>query len=415
MSYNQLANIKVFGIGGGGSNAVNRMKREGVQGVEFYVANTDAQALKNSDVQNKIVLGSLGAGANPEVGEKAALDHKDDIKAAIKGADMIFVTAGMGGGTGTGAAPIFAKEAKDQNILTVGVVTTPFRFEGKRRMSQALIGIEKLRENTDAVIIVSNEKLMEARKNVPMDDAFGYADSVLMDSIRTITDLTAIPAMINLDFADVKSTLSNAGDALIGIGIGAGDNRAVEAAKAAIQCPLLEKEIKGATKCIVNVVGGPSMSISDAYDAVEEIKKESNNGSLDVIFGVSIKEDLGEKVMISVIASGFRAPDTFVDPYEQVQRRFVEDKNKRAEFKIPREVKNGIDRMVEERKSQFETVTSGLSEEDAKIFDEIPNFANTNTKLKKSELEAEEQNEAPTRRTEPKRKKGGFFAMLFGE
>lgn len=241
LEYNQIAKIKVFGIGGAGSNAVNRMVADGVQGVEFYVANTDLQALDVSPVANKIQLGKegLGAGGNPDNGRKAAVESEDDIRKAMEGADMVFITAGMGGGTGTGAAPMFAKVAKELGCLTVGIVTKPFSFEGKKRMVQAEQGLEQLKEYVDSLIIISNNKVLEVIGHIPFEDAFKEADNILRQGVQTITDLIAVPAMINLDFADIKSVMEGQGSALFGIGMAEGDNKASEAAERAIQSPLL--------------------------------------------------------------------------------------------------------------------------------------------------------------------------------
>ena len=309
LSYNQVAKIKVFGIGGAGSNAVNRMVQEGVQGVEFYVANTDIQALDVSPVQNKIQLGKagLGAGGNPDNGRKAAVESEDEIRKAMEGADMVFLTAGLGGGTGTGASPLFAKIAKELGCLTVGIVTKPFSFEGKRRMVQAEQGLEQLKEYVDSLIIISNNKLLEVIGHIPFEDAFKEADNILRQGVQTITDLIAVPAMINLDFADIKSVMEGQGSALIGIGMASGDNKAQEAAEKAIQCPLLEASISGAKSAIVNVTGGASMSAYDAQEAVDYIRQAAGN-DIDIIFGVAINDKIGESIIVTVIATGFDLP-----------------------------------------------------------------------------------------------------------
>ena len=311
--YNQVARIKVFGIGGAGCNAVNRMVNDGVRGVDFYIANTDIQALNLSKCPNKIVLGKeltkgLGAGGNPEVGQKAALESQDEIKKALAGADMVFITCGMGGGTGTGAAPLFAKFAKDQGALVVGIVTKPFDFEGRKRNDQAQLGLEQLREIVDSIIVVSNNKLLQIIGKIPMQDAFKEADNILRQGVQTITDLIAVPAFINLDFADVKTVMSNKGTALIGIGMAQGENRAKEAAARAIKSPLLEAQIKGAKSAIINVTGA-NISIYDANVAVEYIKEAAGN-DIDIIFGVAVNESLGESIIVTVIATGFELPNT---------------------------------------------------------------------------------------------------------
>ncbi len=318
MKLNQVVNIKVFGIGGGGCNAVNRMVNEGMQGVEFFVANTDLQVLKDSPVTNKIVLGreitrGLGAGANPEMGRRAAQESETEIREAIKGADMVFVTAGMGGGTGTGAAPMFAKIAKEMGALTVGIITKPFRFEGNKRSKSAIEGIDELREYVDSLIIVSNDNLLYAIGRKPLVEAFQVADNVLRQGVQTITDLIAVPALINLDFADVRTVMENQGNALIGIGIADGEDRAKVAASNAILSPLLEAKIAGAKNAIINITGGESLSLFDAEDAVEEIREAAGN-DIDTIFGVAINSALGESVIVTVIATGFDQEEEVVAP-----------------------------------------------------------------------------------------------------
>ena len=312
LNYNQVAKIKVFGVGGAGCNAINRMVEEDVRGVEFYVANTDLQVLNISPAKNKIILGKtitkcLGAGANPEIGYKAALESEDDIREAMQGADMVFITAGMGGGTGTGAAPLFAKIAKEFDILTVGIVTKPFTFEGKKRTEQANRGLEELRNYVDSLIIVSNNQLLEVIGRIPFVEAFREADNVLRQGVQTITDLIAVPALINLDFADVRTVMEGQGSALIGIGMSQGDNKAQEAAQKAIQSPLLEAQISGANSAIVNVTGGASISVYDASEAVEYIREAAGN-EIDIIFGVAINEKIGDAIIVTVIATGFDLP-----------------------------------------------------------------------------------------------------------
>ena len=271
--FNQVANIKVFGIGGGGSNAVNRMVADGVKGVTFYIANTDVQVMKNSDCENKIVLGrettkGLGAGGNPEVGRKAAEETENEIREAIKGSDMVFLTAGLGGGTGTGAAPLFAKVAKEEGALTIGIVTKPFTFEGRKRERNAMSGLSELQKYTDSLIIVSNNNLLEVIGRRPIEEAFQAADNVLRQGVQTISDLIAVPALVNLDFADVRSVMQNQGAALIGIGMADGEDKAVNAAEKAIQSPLLEAQINGAKSAIINITGGDKVSLYDAQSAV---------------------------------------------------------------------------------------------------------------------------------------------------
>jgi cell division protein FtsZ len=311
--YQQVASIKVFGIGGAGCNAINRMVDEGLQGVDFYVCNTDVQVLNVSMVKNKLILGKettkgLGAGANPEVGKKAALESEADIREAMEGADMVFLTAGLGGGTGTGATPLFAKVAKDLGALTVGIVTKPFSFEGRKRMDQALQGLEELKEYVDSLIIVSNNQVLEVIGRIPFIEAFKEADNVLRQGVQTITDLIAVPALINLDFADVKAVMKNQGSALIGIGMAEGESKAQEAAQKAITSPLLEAQIKGAANAIVNVTGGNSITLYDADEAVEYIRQAAGN-DVDIIFGVAINEQIGDAIIVTVIATGFDLPN----------------------------------------------------------------------------------------------------------
>ncbi len=337
--YNQVARIKVFGVGGAGCNAVNRMVNDGVKGVEFYVCNTDLQNLNLSKCRNKIVLGKnttkgLGSGGNPEIGQKAAIESEDEIRAALANTDMAFITCGMGGGTGTGAAPIFAKLAKEAGALTVGVVTTPFDFEGRRRSDQANVGIEQLKQYIDSLIVVSNNRLLSVLGKIPMENAFEEADNVLRQGVTTITDLIAVPAFINLDFADVKTVMANKGTALIGIGMGNGENKAKEAAAKAIKSPLLDAQIKGAKAAIINVTGGPGITFNDSSVAIEYIKEAAGN-DIDIIYGVAINNQLGENIIVTVIATGFELPNTkttkqnttlFVSPKEETPKPVEENK-----------------------------------------------------------------------------------------
>ena len=312
--YNQVARIKVYGIGGAGCNAVNRMVNDGVRGVEFFICNTDIQTLNLSKCQNKIVLGreltkGLGAGGNPEVGQKAAIESQEDIKKSLTGADMVFITCGMGGGTGTGAAPLFAKYAKEMGALVVGIVTKPFDFEGRKRMDQANVGIEQIKQYVDSLIIVSNNQLLSVIGKIPMQEAFKEADNILRQGVQTITDLIAVPAFINLDFADIKAVMQGKGTALIGIGMAQGENKAKEAAQRAIKSPLLEANIKGAQSAIINVTGGPTISLQDSSIAVDFIKEAAGN-DIDIIYGVAINESLGESIIVTVIATGFDLADS---------------------------------------------------------------------------------------------------------
>ena len=305
-----LAQIKVIGAGGGGNNAVNRMVEAKLQGVEFIAVNTDKQALHTSKAEHKIQIGEkltrgLGAGANPEVGKKAAEESKDEIIKVLEGADMVFVTAGMGGGTGTGAAPVIAQLAKEMGILTVGVVTKPFVFEGKVRMKNAENGIAELKSKVDTLITIPNDRLLQiVQKNTSMLDAFSMADDVLKQGIQSISDLIAVPGLINLDFADVTSVMKEQGLAHMGIGNATGENRAIEAAREAIQSPLLETSIRGAKGVLLNITGGANLGLLEINEA-STLVQESCDPEANIIFGASIREDLAEEIRITVIATGF--------------------------------------------------------------------------------------------------------------
>ncbi|WP_405084623.1 cell division protein FtsZ [Microbispora sp. NBC_01389] len=310
---NYLAVIKVVGIGGGGVNAVNRMIEEGLKGVEFIAINTDAQALLMSDADVKLDVGreltrGLGAGANPEVGRKAAEDHREEIEEVLKGADMVFVTAGEGGGTGTGGAPVVASIARSLGALTIGVVTRPFSFEGKRRAMQAEAGIETLREEVDTLIVIPNDRLLSiSDRQVSVLDAFKAADQVLLSGVQGITDLITTPGLINLDFADVKSVMSGAGSALMGIGHARGDDRSVAAAEMAVSSPLLEASIDGAHGVLLSIAGGSDLGLFEINEAAQLV---SNAAAIDanIIFGTVIDDALGDEVRVTVIAAGFDEP-----------------------------------------------------------------------------------------------------------
>ncbi len=304
------ANIKVIGVGGGGGNAVNRMIKAGLSGVDFWLMNTDLQVLQFSTAKNKIQLGAkltngLGAGGEPSIGEKAAEEAQQEITEALDGADMVFVTAGMGGGTGTGAAPIVARIAKELGILTIGVVTKPFSFEGKRRQNQATQGLEKLKEAVDALIVIPNDKLLDVvDRRVSLQESFIVVDEVLLRGVQGISDIITIPGLINVDFADVKSVMEASGSALMGIGRGQGEGRAVDAAKAAIDSQLLETSINGASGVIVNITGGPDMTLHEVTDATNII----NSAVLDdakVIIGAVVDDKIQGEIQITVIATGF--------------------------------------------------------------------------------------------------------------
>ncbi|HHY91755.1 MAG TPA: cell division protein FtsZ [Firmicutes bacterium] len=315
MDTDRFADIKVIGVGGGGNNAVNRMIASGLKGVEFISVNTDAQALLLSQANRKIQIGEkltkgLGAGANPEIGKKAAEENREVLQESLKGADMVFVTAGMGGGTGTGASPTVAEVAKEMGALTVGVVTKPFTFEGRRRMLQAEKGIAELKEKVDTLIIIPNDRLLQVvEKRTSIIDAFRVADDVLRQGVQGISDLITVPGLINLDFADVKTIMVDTGSALMGIGRASGDNRAVEAARMAISSPLLETSIDGAKGVLLNITGGASLGLFEVNEAAAIIA-EAADPDANIIFGAVIDETMEDEVKVTVIATGFepRAP-----------------------------------------------------------------------------------------------------------
>ena len=308
----ELTNIKVIGCGGGGSNAVNRMIVEGLKNVEFIAINTDKQALMLSHANQKIQIGEkltkgLGAGANPEIGQKAAEESREEITASIKGANMVFITAGMGGGTGTGAAPVVAEITKSLDILTVGVVTKPFPFEGKRRMRHAEMGIAKLKDKVDTLVIIPNERLLTmADKKTTLLDSFKLADDVLRQGVQAISDLITIPGVVNADFADIKAVMLDKGLAHMGVGYGKGDSRAADAVKQAIASPLLETSINGATGVILNFTGGTDLGALEVYEAADVVR-ESADPDANIIFGAVIDETLNDEIRITVIATGFEA------------------------------------------------------------------------------------------------------------
>lgn len=327
------AKIKVFGVGGGGSNAVNKMLEDKITGLEFYVANTDVQALNDSKLppENRIILGEnltkgLGAGANPEIGKKAAEESSNDIKELVKNTDLVFVAAGMGGGTGTGAAPIIAKIAKEAGALVVGIITTPFDFEGITRGKNAKQGMSELKDHVDSIIVVSNNRLLAELGSFSITDSFRFSDATLKNAVRTIADLINKHSLINLDFADVKAVIQNQGLALIGTGKASGEDAAVEAAIQAIQSPILESSIEGAKNAIVNVLGSPAtLTLKQAQEAVQTIK-EAANSTVDVIFGVTINEEMGDEIVVSVIATGL----TQIKEFEGIPG--VKDVNKKDDY-----------------------------------------------------------------------------------
>lgn len=361
----QLATIKVIGVGGGGNNAVNRMIEHGVQGVEFIAVNTDAQALNLSKAEVKMQIGSkltrgLGAGANPEVGRKAAEESKEQIEEALQGADMVFVTAGMGGGTGTGAAPVIAQVAKEMGTLTVGVVTRPFTFEGRKRSGQATSGIDALKSSVDTLIVIPNDRLLEiVDKNTPMLEAFREADNVLRQGVQGISDLIAVPGLINLDFADVKTIMSDKGSALMGIGIATGESRAQEAAKKAISSPLLETSIDGAQGVLMNITGGTNLSLYEVQEAADIVSSAADQ-EVNMIFGSVINESLKDEIVVTVIATGF----------DESQMQGKQPKARPAMTGTPAQ---GTERRREEprREAPVQTATKTTAEEDTL---DIPTF-----------------------------------------
>jgi len=323
--HNYLAVIKVVGIGGGGVNAVNRMIEVGLKGVEFIAINTDAQALLMSDADVKLDVGreltrGLGAGANPDVGRKAAEDHREEIEEVLKGADMVFVTAGEGGGTGTGGAPVVASISRKLGALTIGVVTRPFAFEGRKRAGQAELGIEQLRNECDTLIVIPNDRLLQiSDRNVSVMDAFKSADQVLLSGVQGITDLITTPGLINLDFADVKSVMSGAGSALMGIGSARGDNRAVAAAELAIASPLLEASMEGAHGVLLSISGGSDLGIFEINESASMVA-DAAHPEANIIFGAIIDDALGDEVRVTVIAAGFDGGAPKHKPVEQQRR-----------------------------------------------------------------------------------------------
>jgi len=317
--FNQKPTIKVIGIGGGGGSAVNRMIENEVRGVEFVAMNTDAQVLRLSKADVRLQLGKtltrgLGAGANPDIGRQAALESEDEIRELLAESDMVFITAGMGGGTGTGASPVVARIAREMGCLTIGVVTKPFGFEGRKRASVALQGLEELKPYVDTLIVIPNDKLFYiVDKNTPYLDAFREADNVLRQGVQGITEIIAVPGVVNVDFADIKTVMKDKGTALMGIGLAEGENRAVEAARAAIRSPLLETSINGATDAIVNITSGFDASLYEINEVIEEIQKSSTT-DINVIYGSAINSDLGSEIIVTVIATGFSEDPIFKEP-----------------------------------------------------------------------------------------------------
>lgn len=361
------AQIKVIGVGGGGSNAVNRMIDAGLNGVSFMAINTDKQALSGSKAETKLQIGEkltkgLGAGANPEVGQKAAEENIEDLTKFIAGSDMVFITAGMGGGTGTGAAPIIAKAAKDLGVLTVGVVTKPFTFEGKKRKDHAELGIKFLKKYVDSLVVVPNDRLLQvAEKNTSMMEAFVMADEVLKQGVQGISDLIAEAGLINLDFADVKTVMSDRGIAHMGVGRGRGESRVQEAVKAAIESPLLETSINGAKAILLNIMGGYDLGMLEVNEAADQIEKAADKDAI-VIFGASVKEDMHDEIIITVIATGFedRPADILSPSRDKAEAHAKEEEG--AEFTSEENAEN------QPKDDIFQTKVTGAFE--------IPTFLN---------------------------------------
>lgn len=362
----QFANIKVVGVGGGGINAVNRMITSGLKGVEFWAVNTDLQSLNVSMADHKLQIGAkltkgLGAGANPVEGKASAEESSEDISLALEGADMVFLTSGMGGGTGTGASPCIAEAAKDTHALTIAVVTKPFRFEGPVRMRQAEEGLNALRDKVDALIVIPNDKLLQVvPRGTSLIDSFRVADDVLKQGVQGIADLITTPGLINLDFADVKAIMNNAGSAMMGIGIGSGDNRAIKAAEMAISSPLLEETITGATGVIFNVSGGTDMGLHEVEEAADVIYNAVDPNA-NIIFGAVVNESLGDEIQITVIATGF-------DPNRKAEYRArTENQQKTVEPEKVEIKKNSLDSFLSLAESGPITSTKEDSDSEKEI------------------------------------------------
>ncbi len=375
----QVAKIKVIGVGGGGSNAVNRMIEHGVQGVEFIAVNTDAQALNMSQADVKLQLGAkltrgLGAGANPEIGKKAAEESREQLTEILSGADMVFVTAGMGGGTGTGAAPVIAEISKEIGALTVGVVTKPFMFEGRKRMQHAVSGVQNFKEKVDTLIVIPNDKLLEiVDRNTPMLEAFKEADNVLRQGVQGITDLIAVPGLINLDFADVKTIMTEKGSALMGVGVATGEHRATEAAKKAISSPLLETSIEGAKGVLMNITGSANLSLYEVTEAAQIVQSAADE-EVNLIFGSVINDNLEDEIIVTVIATEFEnEPLDFEIPSAQEMMKNLLKK------------KQATPPPTEESKPQVEETPVSSNHEPAKAPDveetmDIPSFLRRNNR-----------------------------------
>ena len=357
--FNQKPIIKVIGIGGGGGSAVNRMIENDVQGVEFIAMNTDAQVLKLSKADVRLQLGKnltrgLGAGASPEVGRQAATESEDEIKEILRGTDMVFITAGMGGGTGTGASPIVARIAREIGCLTIGIVTKPFGFEGRKRASVALQGLEELKPFVDTLIVIPNDKLLYiVDKDTPYLEAFREADNVLRQGVQGITEIIAVPGVVNVDFADVKTVMKDKGTALMGIGIASGENRGIEAARAAIRSPLLETSINGATDAIVNITSNANASLYEITEIIEEIRNSSTT-EINVIYGSAINSDLDDEIIVTVIATGFSEDPLYKDQtLTQAVVKPTEERHIQPKFEEPTKSKKDLKR-EEKMKKEME-------------------------------------------------------------
>lgn len=378
-----VVKIKVIGVGGGGNNAVNRMIQSGIQSATFVAVNTDKQALYLSQAQERVQIGEkitkgLGAGANPEVGRQAAEESREVIREVLKGTDMVFITAGMGGGTGTGAAPVIATIAKEMGILTVAVVTKPFSFEGQRRMENAEAGIAALRDNVDTLVIIPNDKLTQNfSKSVSILEAFNHADDVLRQGILGITNIIVVPSLINLDFADIKTVMANRGLAHMGLGVGRGESRTLDAVRQAVYSPLLETTIEGSTGLIINVTGGPSLTLAEVQSAVSLVQ-EIVDKKATVVFGTHIQEDIEDEVQVTIIATGFDAKQ--IEKENPISRGFLEEanstKNTNANRAIFAESSRPQEKKLEPIKEDDAAVELGLQKPNMKLDEDssIPAF-----------------------------------------
>jgi cell division protein FtsZ len=396
-AFESYVKILVIGVGGGGSNAVNEMVEDGLKNIDFWVFNTDAQALATSKSPNRLILGEsvtkgLGAGGDPNVGKAAAEGSLDKIKEIIKGYDMVFIAAGEGGGTGTGAAPVVAKEAKSMGALTVAIVTRPFTFEGPSRIKKATAGIAQLKENVDSLIIVSNDKLMFMNGKTPIKEAFNESDKVLAQSVKTITDLILLPGIINLDFADVRNTLKDKGLALIGFGTATGPNKAKEAANAAIASPLLEASIKGAKSAIINITGGDGVTLNEAQEAVRYIT-EVAGGNVNIIFGVQMNPEFDDMMLVSVIATEFDDDTSILDNGSVITSRV-----QAVDAASPAAAETAVHGDV--NPAQVEEPKSDFSDKDNVLPDFFAHLGEKPASEVKPAPEAEKSGEAPKDETE---------------